>query len=631
MAGRNSVRRVRASERGPRSGRRSFVWCAPRLWTACLVAGLGASAGAWGCRQEATPPESGPDVPARSEAQPAGGREPAPRETPEGGSPAEAAPQGAAPAYPFEEVAEESGLRFVLRSGASGRYFFPEINCGGVAIFDFDNDGWMDVFLTQAGSLLRPRKPEEAHGLFRNVGGGRFEPVPGAGGAMGTNYANGVAIGDYDNDGWADIYVTNVGANALYRNNGDGTFTDVTEQAGVGDPGWSTSAAFFDYDADGWLDLFVTNYIRWSVETERPCFSPGGVRDYCGPNSYAAPAPDTLYHNNGDGTFSDVSREAGLRSGFGNGLGVVCGDFDNDGDQDIYVANDQMPNQLWINNGDGTFTDQAVMLGAAVNEMGDFEASMGIACEDLDHDGDLDLFMVHLAGETNTLYVNHGGYFEDVTVRTGLGGTSRPYTGFGMGFFDYDHDGWWDLFIGNGRVAVKPRFHAGEDPYAERNQLYRGTGPLRWEEVTRQAGPAFALEETTRGAAFGDLDNDGDVDIVAINRDAPARYYRNVAPKRGTWVGVRVLEANGRDAIGAHVRLRIGEQVRQRDVRAAYSYQSSNDPRVHFGLGSARAVDEVEVQWTDGTVESFGSIQPGQYYLLRRGTGQAQPLKFAAH
>jgi hypothetical protein len=431
----------------------------------------------------------------------------------------------------------------------------------------------------------------------------------------------GCAAGDYDNDGDVDLYVTRLGPNVLYRNNGDGTFSDVTISAGVGDPSWSTSAAFVDYDADGQLDLFVVNYVDWSDKptfTEKRCSS-GGAQDYCSPQAYAAPTFDTLYRNNGDGTFRDVSAEAGIRSKPGTGLGIVCSDLDNDGDVDIYVANDQMPSFAWINQGDGTFVESAVLLGCAVDEMGKSQAGMGVDAADIDDDGDFDLWKVHLHRETHILYVNRGRYFDDATSVWGLAAPTRRFTGFGTGLFDYDLDGLLDIFIANGRVQLVSAVNAGQDPYAETNQLLRQLAPGKFEDVSASAGPALALTETSRAAAFGDYDNDGDIDVLVANRDGPARLLRDDAPRRGHFLTIGVLDQHGRDAFGARLRVRVGTQTRSAEVRAAYSYCATHDPRLHFGLGGARQAESVEVRWPDGSVETYGPFAADRFVTLRLG------------
>ena len=516
----------------------------------------------------------------------------------------------------FVEVGAEAGLDFVHRSGATGEFYYPELLQPGCAFLDFDNDSFLDVYLIQGGSIpARPEDRQDENRLYRNRGDGTFEDVTITARVGDRGYGVGVAVADYDRDGDVDLYVTNLGPNTLYRNNGDGTFEDVTRQAGVGDDGYSTCAAFLDYDADGDLDLYVCNYLAWSTEIERPCHTVSAVRDYCSPGAYDRPQPDILYRNNGDGSFTDVSEPSGIRASVGTGLGVVCADFDSDGRVDVYVANDQMPNSLWINNGDGTFRDEALVRGCALNESGRAEAGMGIDTEDVDHDGDWDLFMVHLDKETNTFYRNTGGLFQDTTDQLKLGGVSQAYTGFGVGLFDYDSDGHFDIFIANGRVRLGDSLKPGQ--YEERNQLLRGSQSGAFEDVSSRAGEAFTLSEISRGAAFGDYDNDGDVDILVSNNDGPVRLLRNEARGQNSWISVQLVGgASDRDCIGARVEIEAGGTRRQRLVQPAYSYCSSSDPRVHFGLGDLDFIDTLTVTWPGGRTEQRRNVPVNQFLEL---------------
>jgi hypothetical protein len=537
-----------------------------------------------------------------------------------GGAGADRAGAGAASPW-FTEVAVASGLDFRHESGFAGPYLMPEIMAGGVGLLDYDGDGDLDVYCVQAGALdPAPGVTPPGNRLYRNRGDGTFEDVTGPAGVGDRGYGMGCACADYDGDGDVDLYVTNVGPNVLYRNEGDGTFTDVTSAAGTGDDGWGTSAAFLDHDDDGHLDLFVTNYIRWSIDNEIGCQTRGGLPDYCTPKSYQAPAPDTLYRNRGDGTFEDVTEAAGLLDAFGNGLGVTWGDFDGTGGPDLYVANDGVPNQLWINQGGGRFRDEAMLRGCAVNGEGMAEAGMGVAAVDLAVDGWPDLFLSHLSGESNTLYVNRGGMFEDRSALEGLGAPSRPRTGFGLGFADLDHDGNLDVFVANGRVTIGAVDLDPDDPYAEPNLLYRGTADGRFEPVAPDGGTAPVLVATSRAAAFGDLDGDGDIDAVVINRDGPAHLLRNERGGDGAWIMFRVLDQDGRTALGAVVTVD-DDAPQTRRVETAYSYCASNDSRVHFGLGTRSDARPVRVTWPDGAVERFGPLDPGAVHELRRGRG----------
>jgi len=546
-------------------------------------------------------------------------------------------PTGAAP---FEEVAAVTGLVFQHFNGASGAYYQPEVFGPGVALLDFDNDGDLDVYLPQAAMLapagstaqaLFPLPADQPPGdrLFRNelVPGGelRFTDITAPAGLGHTGYAQGVASGDYDDDGFSDLYVTAFGSNVLYHNDGNGRFTDVTATAGVDDPRWSTSAAFLDYDRDGDLDLFVANYVRFTLAGNKQCAGADGKPDYCGPQSYEK-VRDRLFRNDGGGRFTDVSDAAGLGAAFGPGLGVTCADFNGDGWQDIYVGNDGDDNQLWINRQDGTFENTALMAGVAINAYGKAEASMGVTAGDFDGDGDEDLFMTHLDRETNTLYVNDGsGNFLDVTDAHKLGRISLPYTGFGSEWFDYDNDGDLDLFIANGAVKTEEALRGQPFPYQERNQLIRNEGADGFVDVTGQAGPALALVEVSRGAAFGDIDNDGDIDIVVANNNGPVRLLRNAAAAGRHWLTVVLAGTrSNRAGMGARVAvLRAGRSVLWRRAHTDGSYLSANDPRVHFGLGADAEVQGVGVVWPDGSREFWNDIGVDAFVTLQEGSGAA--------
>ncbi len=546
----------------------------------------------------------------------------------------------------FVDVARQAGIHFLHFNGMSGEFYFPEIKGAGVGLFDFDNDGDLDVYLAQ-GRMLGPGKtirdatfppPEEIlplkDRLFRNDltrgADGRpilkFVDVTEASGIVEDEFGLGVAAGDYDNDGWVDLYVTSFTSNRLWRNNGDGTFSDVTRTAGVEDGRYSTSAAFLDYDRDGWLDLYVVNYINFSYETHRPCYLPQGNIDYCGPQSYDA-VPDSLFRNRGDGAFEDVSERARIVTAYGSGLGVVTADFDQDGWLDIYVANDNRPNFLWFNNGDGTFREGAMFGGCALSADGVPEASMGVDAGDFDNDGDEDLFMTHLMRQTNTLYINEGkGLFLDRTLVSGLGAPSQSATAFGTAWLDYDNDGWLDLFTANGAVSsIESLARAGDPfPYDEKNQLFRNLGAGLFSEVTDQAGADFQIAEVSRGAAFGDIDNDGDVDILVTNSTGPTRLLLNRIGARHHWLGVRLISPEGRDMEGAWAMLRQADAPPLwRRARAAASFCSTNDPRILFGLGQSRQSATLEVTWPDNTRERWGNLEVDQYVTLIKGRGEA--------
>ena len=551
---------------------------------------------------------------------------------------------GVARAGPAFELAPAGVLPFTHFNGMSGELYFPEMMGAGAALFDYDNDGDLDVYLVQgnmlgvgktaAQALIPPPGPLPlSDRLFRNDSGKqglKFTDVTEQAGIRATGYGMGVAVGDIDNDGWVDLYVTNFGANQLWRNRGGGGFEDVTAHAGVDDARWSVSAAFLDFDRDGWLDLFVGNYVAFNFERHKPCRSTTSARDYCSPLAYR-PEPDRLLRNLGNGRFEDVSSKAGLSKTFGAALGVVTADFNNDGWVDMYVANDGSANQLWINQGDGRFQDNALLAGVAVNMQGAPEASMGVDAGDFDGDGDLDLFMTHLSRETNTLYINDGqGWFEDKSAPSGLAGASFSFTGFGTAWFDYDNDGWLDLLTVNGAVTrVEAQMRAGDIfPLKQRNQLFANRGGRVFEEVSASAGAALRLAEVSRGAAFGDIDNDGDIDVLVSNNSGPARLMINQAAPANGWLGLRLLDASGkRDMPGARAALHVGVgRLLWRRVRAEGSYASANDARLLFGLGDKPASSyRLEVIWPDGRREAWDKLAPGRYHSLRQGNGSALP------
>jgi hypothetical protein len=527
-------------------------------------------------------------------------------------------------------------------------------------MFDFDNDGDLDIYIVQ-GQMLGSRKtldravfPPEGplplrDRLYRNdlevhADGTRTlrftDVTEGSGLGVGSSYGIGVTTGDVDNDGWVDLYRTASGPNQLFRNNGDGTFTDRTQQTGTASPWFTASASFVDIDRDGWLDLYVANYFDQNTDGDYECSVGTGERDYCGPERYLA-VPDRLYRNRGDGTFVEVTAEAQVAGEYGLALGVLSADLDGDGWVDIYVANDSEPNQLWINQHDGTFVNDALLAGVAVNSAGIAEGSMGVDAGDFDADGDLDLFMTHVTGETNTLYTNDGsGLFEDRGTMLGLGVPSLGYTGFGTGWFDFDNDGWPDLLVANGAVrAIEAQVRAKEPhPLRQPNQLYRNLGTGRFEEVTDQAGTVFELSEVSRGVAFGDVDNDGDQDVLITNNAGRARLLINNVGHRNRWLGLRLAggstlptadpefgrEVEGRDMLGARVGVfRDTGRPLWRNAHTDGSYASANDPRVLVGLGAAAAVLRVQVIWPSGQVEDFADVVVDRWQTLTEGTGQS--------
>ena len=526
----------------------------------------------------------------------------------------------------------------------SGEFYYPEIMPPGVALFDYDNDGDLDVFVVQGEMLgsapldrafFPPRDPASLRGrLFRNdlhiaADGTRtlhFTDVTERSGIDARGYGMGVAAGDFDNDGCIDLYVTKLGSNQLLHNNCDGTFTDVTKASGTASPGWSVSAAFVDYDRDGWLDLFVGHYVNYRVEANVKCFGLAGARDYCPPHMYPA-QPSRLYHNNRDGTFTDVTARAGLSAEFGPALGVATADFNGDGWIDLYVANDGQPNQLWINQHDGTFKNTALIAGVALGANGEAKSSMGVDAGDFDNDGDEDLIVTELTGQGVDLFVNNGsGVFEEQSARAGLREPTLPFTGFGAAWLDVDNDGWLDIVTVNGAVTQSVEAAARQERFAlrQRKQLFRNLGGGRFEDATSRTGPAFARAEVSRGAAFGDVDNDGAVDVVVGNASGPLALLINDVGQRRHWVGLRLVSADGRrDMLGARAAIVRADGVTVwRRARADGSYASANDPRVLAGLGDSNQPVTVRVTWPNGRTETWTGIAADRYTTLRQGTGR---------
>jgi hypothetical protein len=525
----------------------------------------------------------------------------------------------------FVDVAAASGLRFAHTAGASGEYYMPEIMGAGGALLDFDGDGDLDVFLVQGVPLGPGGAAGSGHRLFRNdlgPGGPRFVDVTEGSGVGQKTAGMGAAVGDYDNDGDPDLYVTAFGPNALFRNEGGGRFRDVTAEAGVGEDRWSTSASFLDYDRDGDLDLFVANYLDFTVAGNKRCLDAVGARDYCTPSLYR-PVPDRLFRNEGGGRFQDVGDAAGITRADGPGLGVVAGDFDDDGWLDLYVANDGAANQLWMNRRDGTFEDRGLLSGTAYNAEGLPEGSMGVAADDFDGDGDEDLLVTNLPRETSTLYVNQGqALFHDATDAWGLGAPSATHTGFGTAFFDYDHDGWLDLFVANGAVTVVEALRGRPYPFQETSQLFHHPGTAPFEEASARLGLTRA--EVSRGVAAGDVDNDGDLDLLLTNNNGPARLLLNAAPRRGGFLQVRLRgTVDNRDGLGARVGVvRAGAPTLWRRARTDGSYLTAGDPRVHVGLGAARP-REIVVRWPTGRQEAWPAGEAERLITLIQGTGRA--------
>jgi len=529
---------------------------------------------------------------------------------------AQSPPPGAAPW--LLDVTEQVGLDFIYASGATGILHLPEVMGGGVAFIDYDGDGDLDIYLTNANA---------PNSLFRNDDG-RFTDATADSGLGDTGHGMGVAVGDHDNDGDSDLYLTNFGDDRLYRND-DGRFVDVTADSGIVAPGWSASAVWCDYDRDGLLDLYVAGYVDYQEDTR--CHDSASRPTYCGPLEFP-PISDQLFHNLGQGRFRDVSRAAGIDQVRAAGLGVVCEDLNGDGRPDFYVANDAYANQLWLNRGDGTFIDRGVLLGAAFNVHGQPEAGMGVVAADFDNDLRPDLFVTHLAAETNTYYRNlgEGSGFIDATGQVGLAASSMALTGFGAVAFDIELDGDLDLAIGNGRVKrADPRQDSWvAEPwswFAEPNLFYFNAGGSLFRAAALEAAPFIEAVEITRGLALGDYDADGDQDLLVGNIEGPARLYRNDAPREGHWLVLRLSDPQGnREAIGAVVTVDTGNSRQRRTVTRGNSYMSSGDTALHLGVGPAASV-EVTVEWPDGSLEKFERVEVDGTRELNRGNGVSVP------
>jgi hypothetical protein len=522
------------------------------------------------------------------------------------------------------EITDAAGLTFRHHAGRQDDYPMPAVIGGGAAAFDYDADGDLDLYRVDYGESATERSAAGRDRLYRLEADGRFADVTDSAGLGDSGRGMGCAVGDIDNDGDLDLFVSNWGPDTLWRNDGDGTFTEVSKAAGIGDPAFGTSAAFLDYDRDGWLDLFVARYVDFDPQLR--CTQEGGRRDYCGPTQFEA-VHDLLYRNQGGGRFRDVSREAGIAAVADAGLGVVAADFDDDGWLDLFVANDADPNHLWINQRDGTFAERAMVLGAAFNEYGVAEAGMGIAAGDVDGDGDLDVSITHLIGETNTLYENLGAAgFADATASSGLGPPGAAYTGFGNALFDFDNDGDLDTAVANGGVKRRPAPAEGAAPgfwqlYAEPTLLFanRGDGRFATLEPLREI-------ELSRGLLPFDHDRDGDLDLLVTTIDGPAHLYRNDGGNAGAWIEIRALDPKlRREALGAKVTTVAGARRWVRHVVSSGGYLTSGQGRIHLGLGTVEAIDRFEVRWPDGTSEAFEGSGVNQIVELRRGEGRATP------
>ena len=547
---------------------------------------------------------------------------------PSGAVLAQACPGLQAPSVRYEDATRDSGIRFVHVNGVSPERYMPETMSGGGLFLDYDRDGWIDIFLVDGGSLADPDVARATRSvLYHNLGNGRFVDATDRAGIGNHPYGMGACAADFDNDGWVDLYQTSFGANSLYRNNGDGSYTDVTLQAGVGAPGFSSSCAFGDFDRDGHLDLFVASFIDTALDNNKICDMQGGTRDYCHPNVYEA-VPNVLYRNLGDGTFRDVTQAAGVHTMHGKSLGVVFADFDNDGWPDIYIANDSTPNFLYRNRGDGTFAEEGMLSGTAVNAEGASEAGMGTDLGDFDADGLLDIVVTNLDGQTNTIYRNLGdGMFADVTFETGHGTPSFRYVGWGTAYLDFDNDGRLDIVVANGAVVITQRFGLAR---GQRNLLFCNVGGGRFEEVGMRAGPGLRLEKISRGLAVGDVDNDGDLDLLVVNNGQAADLLRNDdGNARHSLLVATVGTESNRDGIGARLTLTAGGRTQLREIRAGSSYLGQNDLRAHFGLGEASAIERLEIRWPSGTVDILENLEANQIVTVKEGEGVVGREPFA--
>ena len=519
----------------------------------------------------------------------------------------------------FVEVAEESGVHFTHTDGKSGKRLFNEQYGSGGGFFDYDNDGDLDIYLINA----RPQEEQvdaalPMNVLYRNNGDGSFTDVTHVAGVGDTGYGVGATTGDYDNDGDIDLYLTNFGPNILYRNNADGTFTDVAVSAQIADAGWGTSCAFADFDNDGFLELYVSNYAKYSPDADKPCHR-HDIPVYCGPSSYP-PQPDLFYHNSGDGTFANLTEQSGLLNvPAAHGLGVAVGDSDNDGDVDIYVANDQDFNFLFQNRGDGTFEEIGLLSGVSCSDMGEAEA--GVAFADYDNDGRLDITVSNFQNETNTLYHNEGdNFFIDATIPAGVAEHTHRYLGWGIGFFDYDNDGYKDIFVANGHTMDNIAEVDRSTTTPQQNLLFRNLGNGEFADVTAQMGEGFALRKTSRAAAFGDYDNDGDIDILVTNWNQTADLLRNEGGNRNNWIQVKAVGTkSNRSAIGARIKVVVGELTQYAEVKSSGSYLAFSDLQVHFGLKDADNIDLLEIRWPSGVIDTATNLSVNQRFIAVEG------------
>ncbi len=526
------------------------------------------------------------------------------------------------------DVASQAGVTLLNVCGDVSKDYIVDANGSGVAWLDYDNDGRLDLLIVNGSTrehLAQGGDPMLA--LYHNDGKGHFDDVTARSGMTRRGWGNGVCVADYDNDGFSDVYVTGIGGGALFHNNGNGTFSDVTRRSRTGNDGhWGSGCAFGDYNRDGFVDLYVANYVKWNQAKIPRRGETAGCRFlvidvYCGPKSLEG-EPDVLYKNNGDGTFTDVTTAAHVKDPGYPGFGVLFSDLDNDGWPDLYVANDSTANFLFHNNGDGTFTEKALVAGVAVSGDGREQAGMGVDAGDYNGDGLLDLVVTNFSHDYNTLYENHaGGFFNDVSYRTGLAAGSGPYMGWGVGFVDLDNDGLLDIFTANGHVYPQVDAHGIGTKYAQRKQVFRNIDGRRFANVTDAIGGGLLIEKSSRGAAFGDYDNDGRLDVVVSNiNDRPTLLHNESTG--GHWATFRLVGSkSNRDAIGARVVVTAGGRRQLVEVRSGGSYASQNDLRAHVGLGAADRMERVEIRWPSGAVETASGLAADRFYVAREGQG----------
>ena len=546
---------------------------------------------------------------------------------------ARVAPQTASspnPPVTFANVAAAAGLTFTHTNGASPEKYLVETMGSGALFFDYDADGWVDLFFVDGGSYHDERVASRArHRLFHNERNGTFRDVTASSGIQHREYGMGACAGDVDNDGRPDLYVTNDGPNTLWRNAANGAFTDATRAAGVGLGGWSTSCAFLDVEPDGDLDLFVTNYLDATRSNNRFCGdAQRRIRVYCHPLNYSG-LPNVLYRNDGRGAFTDVSKQAGLSDYAGNGLGVAVGDYDDDGRPDVFVANDAVPNFLFHNEGDGRFSEVSLPAGVAVARDGKPRAGMGTEFADYNGDGRLDLVVTNHEFETHSLFRNDGGTFVDATVDAGIGSATLPFVGFGVVFLDFDNSGDIDLSILNGHVIDNTAVFRAGSTHAQRKLLFRNATGRRFMEVGREAGSGFATPSVGRTLAAGDIDNDGDLDLVVTNNGGAPELLRNDGGNRRNALLVRLVGASSnRDGLGARVTITTGDRRQTREVKSGSSYLGQNDPRAHFGLGDRTRVDQLEIRWPGGRREMIRDVAANQILTVTEGRGVTATAPF---